>query len=143
MKRTALALVLLVPILSGLAALCAVPAQAQTVAAISRAQLGPGQITSPTFTVPARTVDREVTLAINATGWNNSDLIVTFTIERSDDGGGTWRHWSSATSVGGSLSRSGALPSQSFVVPANETFLVRAILTLNQQANIGLNLTVN
>ena len=97
---------------------------------------------SPAQTIAAAPQDRALVLQLLSDDWTTNEigLEVDLVIELSVDGGQTWQPAAAIHAIGGAVNaRTGALPSVSVALPANQAVQLRGTATLNQRANsLGL-----
>ena len=104
---------------------------------LARANIGPGTIVSPSVQVLAGRA-RLVRVILDPQPWNDPTDLVLFGIERSADGGGTWRHFVSGNTIGGARDKLGNMPSVTVEMDVGESFLARGFITLSRRMNIGI-----
>lgn len=113
------------------------------VTALNRANIGPGEITSPNVTVPTGTTRVAIRPNPLSADWT-PDLLMTLAAERSDDGGATWQHWFGFTMEGGTLDKLGNVPTQITTFPPTPAGrLARCVLTLSARVRIGADIEVS
>lgn len=112
---------------------------------ISRVKLPVGRTESPTTSLPAGT--KRVTFQLTATTWNDTELLMSFEVQRYQDAGATWEHWASGEIRGTGRDKQGNLPSMTLSLTDESGYSsvlvpmpVRVVVFLNHSITVGVDM---